>query len=157
MWIKKYFLSLEITSKKLLLATFFLASAVNAQACDVIFSSSSPDVMEVVSKNGFGFNDYKAICKKLNSNNARLIIDGQATVIDSSSIAWASVGVGDKNLPIYTKDFGGSSIRVNPFASIDTAKVALGRAINFAVDEVDFDKAINALDKSRKIIKSAYK
>ena len=143
--------------KKLLVTAFFLTLAVNAQACNITFTSTSEKVTDVLTKNGFGFDDYGAVCKRLNSNNARLFIEGQAGVLEGRSIAWASVQVGDKNLHIIANGFGASEVRTSPYASIDEANKILLNAINSSINKTEIEKSIGELDKSRKKLKAAYK
>lgn len=143
--------------KKLLISALFLATTIDAHACSVEMTSASDSVMEAVRKNGWGFDNYQAICQKLNSNNAQLFINGQATVLDGRSIAWAAVSLSDKNLPIVTSDFGGKSTQLNQYASMNKANEILIDAINGAVNSMDIEKSLTSLNNLRKKVKATYK
>jgi hypothetical protein len=92
----------------------------------------------------------------LRAANAALLVDGQATVLGGKSIAWASVKLREKNLTIFTADYGGKSTQTNDYASIDKADSMLITAINRAVESVDVDKAIKSLAEQRSLVKAAY-
>lgn len=131
-------------------------SSFQAQACDVINNTATDDVRAAIRKNGWGFNNYNVICEKLRRANAVLVTDGFATVLSNRAIAWATVGLKDRDLMIFTNEYGGSSTKTNDYASMDTAKKMLMESINDAVNNMDVDKAIQSLNESRRQAKAAY-
>lgn len=80
-----------------------------------------------------------------------------ATVLGGRAIAWASVTLRDKNLPISTAEFGGRSTFFNTTASMHVAEATLPTAINNAVDNMDVDQAIASLNASRNTVRAAHK
>ncbi|MCD0422882.1 hypothetical protein LOC51_37215 [Rubrivivax sp. JA1024] len=127
-----------------------------AAACNVTYNTASDKIVKVVRQNGWGFDNYDVICKKLNAANAVLYIHGQATVLGNQSIGWAAVGLKDKNLMIFTNEYSGLSTSTHEYASQDKAEELLMEAINAAVGNVDLDKALASLADSRRQAKAAY-
>ncbi|HEX3638006.1 MAG TPA: hypothetical protein VHV99_21500 [Paraburkholderia sp.] len=138
--------------------TFFALIGVTfqAHACNVTYSTASDSVDKAITEQGWDFKNYDIICEKLRAANAALLVDGQATVLGGKSIAWASVKLREKNLTIFTADYGGKSTQTNDYASIDKADSMLITAINRAVESVDVDKAIKSLAEQRSLVKAAY-
>ena len=141
--------------KQMLILCAFSASFAGL-ACDVTHSTADENVRKIVKENGWGFHHYDAVCEKLRRANAALVTDGDATVLGNKSIAWATVGLKDKELMVFTNAFGGSSTKTNDYASMDTARKMLMEAINSAVNNMDLDKAIQSLNENRRQVKQAY-
>lgn len=129
--------------------------AFQAHACDVVFHAPSREIGALIKENGFGFKNYDLICKKLELGNARLRIDGFATVLSNRSIAWAAVSVLDKETSVSTSD-GGVSTQAHENASMDVAKKLLMDSINSAVNNSDIDRALVALEANRKHARLAF-
>lgn len=135
---------------KKFLAVAFLFPLVSAHAaCNVNFDSASDEVHKVVMRNGWNFNKYDEICRRLTHERASLLINGHATVLGGQSIGWASVILKDAKLPIVTSAYGGTSTMSHTFASMDKAQELLYQSINDAVGNVDWDEAFAALNAAR--------
>jgi hypothetical protein len=139
--------------KKLIFLIFIAQLSMSTNACTILFESSSDDVVKVMSKsNGWELHNYFSICNKLNSENASLLITGDATVLMDRSVAWASVAVKDKSLNVYSNEWNGTSTKVSDFASVDTANAMLFDAIHEAVEKLVLEKALRSLNAARKKI-----
>lgn len=133
-----------------------IGATFQAHACNVTYSTASDSVEKAIMEQGWDFKNYDTICEKLKAANASLLVDGQATVLSGKSIAWAAVKLREKNLTIFTSDYGGKSTQTNDYASIDKAESMMITAINRAVESVDVDKALKSLAEQRRLIKAAY-
>lgn len=132
------------------------AFAFQAQACDVSFNTASQVVSKVLRANGWGFQNYEKVCAKLKKANVALVINGEAAVLNGTSIAWATANLKDLNTMVFTNEYGGVSTRYNTHASAETAESILPTAINEAVNSMDIDKAIQSLNESRNKVRQAY-
>lgn len=137
---------------KRLLPVLALCFAIEAQAstCIVNFTTGTPEVMDAMKKNGWDFDNYHQVCTKLSKANASILLTGTATVLGGTSIAWVSAYVKDANSSIVTTNTGGISTRQNSHPSMDTAENLLHVAVNQAMNEIDFDKAIADLNAERR-------
>lgn len=139
--------------KKSIVCCFAFASLAG-HACTVFYSTSSSDVAKAIEQAGWGFDNYAAVCERLRKAGASLEVQGMATVLHNRSVAWAAVGLKDKDMKVYTNDFGGLSTNTNDFASIDKANQMLMESINQAVNKMDIGKAIQSLNESRQQAKA---
>lgn len=131
------------------------AVSCNASAgCNVTSNFTAAVVEKALNKNGWSFADYDKVCERLRRSNAALVIQGDATVLGGRSVAWAAVSLKDKDLPVATNSFGGSSLQINNYASIDKAEAILMDAINEAVNSMNVEKALQALNDARKQVKA---
>ena len=138
---------------------FFICAALasfQAHACSAYVNSSSGEVWSALDNNVWGFKNYNVVCEKLHKADAALLVYGHATVLGGKSISWAAVSLKDKNLEIYSNRHVGVSTKLSDNASIDAARSLLMESLNEAVSSIDIDKAIDALDESRKQIKNNY-
>jgi hypothetical protein len=137
----------------LFLALTISSMTANAD-CDIKITTADADVNEVIKKYSLTFKNKDDFCKKLARENVHLYIEGNASVLDNVSIAWASVHLMDNNLPLVSGSGHGQNIRVNKYASQDQAVEMLSRAINNAIgDTLDFDLALKSLETARKAVK----
>jgi hypothetical protein len=148
---------------KSLLAALFISfgfcamSAASAQACDIPYHTTSTAVTTALkSANGFHFSNRDAICEKLKAAHAELLIKGDATVLTDRSIAWADVSLKDKDLPISTQNFTGSATRTSADAGVEVAEFLLAAAIDTAIEQMNVDQALRALEDARMQIKRTY-
>jgi len=144
-------------SRNLFLAVLLAIAPVSAAlACQVMMFTWSDEVKRALDENGWGFRNYEQICDKLNAANAALEISGVATVLDGVSVSWASVNLRDKDVPIFTNAFAGAATEGSLDARMEVARDMLGRSIDNAVDAMDIDEAIEALDENRNQVRAAY-
>ena len=144
--------------KKSIIASVVFMCALQAHAACVIHSESpSSKIGKMITASaGWTFNNYEEICRKVNAANAEIVILGNSTVLENKSIAWASISIKDRNLPIYSNAFSGVSTMVNSYASQDQADKMLMEAVNNAIENLVIDKAVMTLDRARKEVKTAY-
>lgn len=144
--------------KKSIITIAILLSGLHVQACSVVYETSSNQVDSVISKSdGWAFDNYAVVCRKLNEANAKLQIKAQASVLDNKSIAYGSVSVMAIEAPVIGNSFGGTSIKIDSYASQDKAEALMFGAINNAINSMDIDKALGSLNEARKLAKVAYK
>lgn len=131
---------------------FFLTMifSISANACEIDFNASNTQVLKIVTNKKTKLKNYDSICRKLESANASLVVDGAASVLGQRSVAWANIYIKDKNSMIFTNSFSVSAIKVNSYASIKKAEELLLIAIDDAVSSYDLDKSIPELNKARK-------
>ncbi|MFN4340920.1 MAG: hypothetical protein ACK4FE_02660 [Azonexus sp.] len=143
--------------RKIFASMVLLVAVADVFACSVGAYSTSDKVLRSIQKYGFSFNNYEEICKKLNDSNAELVISGSATVLAGNSIGWAAIGLKDKRAMVFTNSYGGLATQINGYASQDKAEELLAMAINEAINNTGFNKALSALDESRKQAKMIVK
>ena len=137
------------------LAMLCLLGAVSqAQACSVRVITSSPQVKSMAPIN---FSKHNLLCERLRKENAALLISGDAGVLDGISIAWAVVGIVDKDGAIFTSSGSGSNTRIGAQGSMDEAGNLLVQVINESIRGMDLELAVTSLNRSRGQVKAVKK
>lgn len=136
--------------KKLMVAVLIGAAPVSVSAsCETSYTANN-EIVRAVKSNKWGFQNYDQVCQKMREANAEFLISGGATVLAGRSITWATVLVKDKDFNIVSTDYGGSSTQVDKIPGTDIAVRNYRLAINNAIDSVDLDRALEALDEARR-------
>lgn len=106
---------------------------------------------------GLTIEKFSEVCKKLVRANARLQIDGMASVLSNQSIGWASLSVKDMDTSVGVLDYGSANTQVNTFASQDKANEIMVDAINAALQNWDsLDRALEVLQSERNAAKASF-
>ncbi|AUA56287.1 hypothetical protein CVS48_09700 [Achromobacter spanius] len=123
-------------------ALALLAPWAVSAACTLEMSTSNI-MQEIIKENG-GVPISDAQCARLNKNSLRLHMNGQATVLNGVSVAWAYVTVSDVNTRVISPEAASQTI-VNTKASMVTAKELAFTALESSIAQLDINKAANAL------------
>jgi len=131
------------------------------QADCLIYSFQvSDDVRAIFRENNseYYFKNFDVVCDKLNKNKARLVIDGQAVVIQNRSVAWVTIVVGDNEESGYLVVYSGGmrNIMTSTDANTSTSRELLWMAINEVLDNwTSLDVALAELNKARQSIRKS--
>lgn len=107
------------------------------------------------SDRGLSFEKYNEVCKKLERAGAGIEVSAMARVMDGYAVSWAQLTVRDKDTSIGSTDFGSQYMRLSGIGTQQKADENMVFAINLALSNwVDLDKAIEALEKERKIART---
>lgn len=141
--------------RKLFIGFALAAACFGASAtCSVSYTADN-SIVKMISQNGWRITNYDALCSKLAKANAEIDITGRAVVLDGKSVSWATVTFKAKDLWIITPLGGSMRTVTNAYASQDRADEMLYDAINGAIDSLDIDKGLIALNEARQKIKTS--
>jgi hypothetical protein len=143
--------------KKALISACCWLTTLNAAASCAITSVYNTDFSRIFTRyggwntqNGLSAQKYNAACEKLQRANARLQIDGNATVLGNQAIAWVIVSVKDANTAIGSTDFNAHVTKIDGSASQDKAEALMITATNEALQNWDqLDQALAVLERER--------
>lgn len=133
--------------KKLILSAILLATVTSSYAC-TISERTTPDVRAIVVSNG-GWPISDKNCALLNSNNMKLNVSAEATVLSNTSIGWSLVKISDKKNNIFSETNQYSTQANSSIASMDKANELMYLSIKNAIDTFDFQKAIQEVKAYR--------
>jgi hypothetical protein len=123
--------------------------------CFISYNTPYSVVSRSIDKTGFNIKNYNKVCSRLKAANMELVIEGEGTVLVGVSVAWANVTVRDVATKVHTTKGSGASTRIDKgTASVPTAEAMLAVAIDNAIDSMNLDSAIAAVDALRKKLKA---
>lgn len=135
--------------KKTLFAVLTLLAVLPAAQAACTFSSQANGEVNAIIKAHGNWPVSDAQCAALNAKKLILVVNGQATVLDGVSVAWANVTVLDTALHIKADSVQWVT-RVNAKqASMDVAEKMQYDSIADAVDGYDFTEAAKQIDVYR--------
>lgn len=137
------------------IALSFAGIGAASAECFISFNTPYTVVSQSIKKTGFNIKNYNKVCSRLKAANMELVIEGEGTVLAGVSVAWANVTVRDLATKVHTTKGAGASTRIDKgSASMPTAEAMLAVAIDSAIDSMELEEAIAAVDALRKKLKA---
>lgn len=136
--------------KKLLLVSLLSAmgtSTFAASDCSILYAADDK-LIDIIQENKFEFDNYDALCQRLNNANARIKLSYMTGTSDRETTAVVIATVKDKNLPIESNTYS-RSMWSNSEQSSSVEKRLLMNAVNDAVSNIN-QKDIDELNANRK-------
>lgn len=136
--------------KKLFLLSLLSAigtSTFAASNCSILYAADD-NLVDIIQKNNFNFDNYEDVCQHLRNAKARIKLSYMTGTSDQETTTVVIATVKDKNLPIeshtYTRSMWNNSQQDGP-----VAESLIMNAVNHAVSNIN-QKDIDGLNASRK-------
>ena len=136
---------------KLLAIAILFGTAFSANACDIVVRSGSQKVMNAYNR---GAVVPDAICAKLKQAGAQLVINGDASIVNGLSYAWASISVADlKNKYIHPIGYEHGATWVAASTDRTMLQEKFTEMLSLAMSGMNIDNNINLLNEARRSFK----